>query len=264
MRPITLRPGNDSPDAFNVLQGYDLRIIPLFTERSRSKKTTRFSSSSRRQPSVSRGAPCKVVVGLFALEDLGPDAISENALLDTVIVLDMLRHEKECSGLVIRVSDNACPMQITDLLYELCKRQIAVIIMCDPNAKILTSINFGLLVGAIFENACILRDGHHRDFFRSARVRELMGICTEEKVERPEFFVGFHDLWHVQPTAGVVRRAYKLAQYFGATLEHGLALDLEWELDCKLPISLSGFDYLKRSDVVEVYLPFVTHHRDPC
>jgi hypothetical protein len=78
--------------------------------------------------------------------------------------------------------------------------------------------------------------------------------CAEERVERPDFFVGFHDVWEARPSAAVARRATKIAQHFGAVLEHEASRlsGPVWVNTPRLPVSMSGFEYLRRSDTSEV------------
>jgi hypothetical protein len=244
-----LSEGSSSVVNVNSLQNCDLHMIPLFAE---TGKDTPLSSASPRASTLG-SLPGKTYVGLFELQDLGTGVLSGQALRNAVAALDTRRAEKGCVGLVLRITNrDTCTPQITELLHELCRRLIGVVLMCDPDTQALRSINFGLLVGAVFENACILDSGKRRNFFRTVDLREMMGRCADERVIRPAFLVKFLDLWSVQPTAAVVRRAHKLAEYFGASLEHGARSEQRWAEHVKFPISLSAFDYLKRSDVVEV------------
>jgi hypothetical protein len=233
----------------NQSQNYDIVMIQLFGE----TETNSPRSSLSPPASISRSAPAKTLVGLFEMQDLGPRAFSNQAMHNAATLLNTRRVENGCVGLVLHVTNrDTCSTQITELLHELCHRQIGVVLMCDPDAKALQSINFGLLVGTIFENACILENGTRRDFFHTVGLREMMGRCAEERLLRPAFFVKFLDLWSVQPTAATTRRAQKLAEYFGASFEHGAIAHQGWAAHVKYPPSLSAFDYLKRSEVVEV------------
>jgi hypothetical protein len=249
MQSISLRSEEDSVANVNTSQNYDLVTIPLFT--NTVKDSPRWSTS--RPASFSSSAPTRTFVGLFELQDLGTDALSHKALCDTADVLNTRRVEKGCAGLVLHIHNHdTCTSQITALLRELCHQQVGVILMCDPDTEVLQSINFGLLVGTIFKNACILDNGERRNFFQTMGLREMMGRCAEERILRPAFFVKFLDLWSVQPTAAVARRAHKLAGFFGASLEHGAKPEQGWSAAIRYPLSLSALDYLKRSEVVEV------------
>ena len=235
---------------FNPLQDYDLHITPLVTRTKRHCSPLRSSS----QPSLSHASSSKSVIDFVDLRNLGPHDLSEAAIVNTARNLDKLRIESGSAALVLRISDSLCLLHVTNLLNIFYQQSVSIILMCDPDAAILNSIDFCLLVGTIFENACILVNGHRRDFFRAVRLREMMGRCADERVDRPTFFVGFLDFWQSRPTAAVVRRAFKLAEYYGATLEHGPMADCspEGSPRGKLPMSLSGFDYLKRTETVEV------------
>ncbi|KAE9969605.1 hypothetical protein EG328_006786 [Venturia inaequalis] len=245
MESINLRPEADSEIAFNPLQNFDLRITPLFTKTG--KKESRFSTMSK------KGTSAKTVLALVDLEDLGPDAFLGD-LLETVHELDMLRMEKMASGFVVKIHDDVFPTQTVSLLEAMTKQGVQVMLMCDTDAEILRSIDFDMLFGVILENSTILINGERRDFFRSDRMRGIMSRCAEVRVERPTFFLGFHDLWETRPSAAVVRRAFKLAEFFGATLTHG---PFGQQRLTKFPISMSGFDYLKGNQIVDLQKAWV-------
>jgi hypothetical protein len=249
MLSISLRSEENTLANPNQAQSYDLGMIQLFAENGKDSPR----SSTSPPASTSRSAPAKTLVGLFEMQDLGLCVLSSQTVRNAAATLDTRRVEKGCVGLVLHITKNdTCTTQITELLYELCHRQVGVVLMCDPDTIALQSINFGLLVGTIFENACILENGNRRDFFQTVGLREMMGRCAQERLLRPAFFVKFLDLWSVQPTAAVVRRAHKLAEYFGASFEHGAVARERLAAYVKYPTSLSAFDYLKRSEVVEV------------
>jgi len=242
-----MKPETDSEMAFNPLQNFDLRITPLFTKKGR--RESRFSTSSR--GSSTPTAFRKTVVGLVHLEDLGPDAFYKSLLLDTVNELNMLRMEKCCTGLVLRIQDDVYPTQTVELVETLVKQNIDVMLMCDTDSTILGSIDFSSIIGVILENSTILPNGQRRDFFRSDRFRERMSRCASERVKRPTFFLGFNDIWETRPSAAVVRRSFKIAEFFGATLTHGPLHKLGTPTS-KFPVSMSGFDFLKSNEIVEV------------
>jgi hypothetical protein len=245
---INLRPEVDPEIKFNPLQNFDMSITPLFTRTG--VQDSRFSSPSR-AASPSFAVASKSVVGLVDLQDLSPEELHRDAMMDTVNELNMLRIEKRCAGLVLRVSGHVGPTQTSQLLYTLCQRNVGVIIMSEPDEPVLRHINFAHTIGVILENSTIFPDGQRRDFFRANNVRAAMKRCAHERVQRPAFFVGFHDLWDVRPTAAVVRRAFKLAEFYGATLTHG-PKGQHVKAQSQHSISMSGFDYLKAKDTVEV------------
>jgi hypothetical protein len=249
MQSINLRSEDDATTNPNQSPNYDLVMIPLFAETENDSPR----SSTSPPASISRSAPAKTLVGLFEMQDLGPGALSSQATRKAAITLNERRAEKGCAGLVLHlINRDTCTTQIIELLHELCHLQVGVVLMCDPDTKALQHINFGLLVGTVFENACILDNGARRNFFQTVGLREMMGRCAKERLLRPTFLVKFLDLWSVQPTAAVARRAHKLAEYFGASFEHGAVAHQGWAARAKCPTSLSAFDYLKRSEVVEV------------
>lgn len=231
----------------------NLTIIPLLDKRHHEFVSQ--SCASSQHGSNSQTPFLSNVVGLVEIRELDFGDWSIGALTELGEQLDLLRIQKGYSGLVLRVSDDASCNQINEFLQVLWQRNINLFAMCDPDAKVLSSVDLGFLVGVIVENACILPNGHRREFFRSDRLRFIMGRCADVRVDRPGFFLGFLDLWRVQPTAAVARRAFKLAEYYGATLYHGLASESgsEGRLRPTCPMSLSGFDFLKCSEMVEVW-----------
>ncbi|TID17874.1 hypothetical protein E6O75_ATG10519 [Venturia nashicola] len=256
-------------------QNYDLGIIPLFpgstdhsyytvpTSRCPSRGPSPGLSSHGHWPSDSGTGRLSIQstvvagkqnVGLVDIQDFRLSSLLELGVPEAVRKLDVLRIGQGCRALVIRISDDASAEVVVELVQALFDWVIEVIVMCDSDARIWKSIDFDLIAGIIVENGCILADGQRRDFFRATQVRHLMGRCAEKRVARPSFFAGFYDLWHTRPSASVVRRSYKLAEFYGAAFEHAPVADAYWENNQRrrLPQSLGAFDYLKRTDTVEL------------
>jgi hypothetical protein len=271
VRSFTILPADNSTFGSNSIQNYDLGIIPLF---SGAIDYSSYTVSSSRAPSPSpssfgRGTlssgpsfqsilgPGVHTVGLVDIQDFGVSSLLDRGVIEAVQKMDILRVGQGCTGLAIRINDAANTKLVVELLQTCFEWAIEVIVMCNPDAKIWASVDFDLIAGIIVENGCILANGHRRDFFRATQVRQLMGKCAEKRVDRPSFFAGFYDLWHNRPSASVVRRSFKLAEFYGATFEHAPLSDAFWENNRrrKLPLSLGAFDYLKRPETVEVYTP---------
>ncbi|KAF2157779.1 glycosyltransferase family 4 protein [Myriangium duriaei CBS 260.36] len=152
-------------------------------------------------------------------------------------------------GLVLLFDDTYKAVVVNDFLARLREHGIPVIFMAESDAYLLDSLHFGLLDGVILQNAHVLRNGKRRDFFRAARLRDQIARIKRQQNTRPEFFFGFLELWNQQPSASVLRRAYKLADFFGAVIEaRPASVDVPGRLKKEMP--LSGFDYLKKMDVV--------------
>lgn len=272
VRSFTIVPeDNSSVFGLDPAQNYDLGIIPLF---SGSTDYSSYTVPSSRCPSpgpssFGRGTPSpatgrasiqstlvagKHTLGLVDIQDFGVSCLLERGVTEAVRKMDILRVEQGCKGLAVRISDDASTELVVELLQTLFDWAVEVIVMCNSDAKIWSLVDFDQIAGIIIENGCILANGHRRDFFRATRVRHLMGKCAEKRVDRPSFFAGFYDLWHSRPSASVVRRSFKLAEFYGAAFEHVPLADAYWENNQrrKLPLSLGAFDYLKRLDTVEV------------
>jgi hypothetical protein len=266
VRSFALFSEDNSAADLTSTQVYDLGIIPLLYDtpdhssyRIGPSRCPSPSPSGRESPGPKPSiqphlGPGVHTVGLVDLEDLELSALLDLGLEAAVRQLDILRVGKGCTGIVIRINDASNESLVATLLQTCFEWAIEVIIMCNADAKIWSTVDFDQIAGIIIENGCILPNGHRRDFFRSTHVRQLMGKCAGKRNDRPAFFAGFYDLWHTQPSASVVRRAFKLAEFYGATLEHAPLADAYGMNNRrrKLPPSLGAFDYLKRSETVEV------------
>lgn len=179
---------------------------------------------------------------------------SKTAIAELATQLDLLRLQQGCSGIVVRISGDSGNELVEVLLPALCQKHVSLFLMCDADLNALLEVDFGLLDGIIAENACILPNGDRRDFFLAERLRKVMGRCVEVRVDRPGFFIGFIDLWDVPPSSAVARRAFKLAEYYGAALFHGPTSESRFKggITTAYPMSLSGFDFLKRPEMTEV------------
>jgi len=98
----------------------------------------------------------------------------------------------------------------------------------------------------MIKNACVLSDGRRRDFFRAVQLRECVARCKRQMKKRPEFFLGFLEVWTTRPSAATLRRAFKLADFFGAVIQAQAASQHNTRTD----MSLSAFDWLKRPEIV--------------
>jgi len=152
-------------------------------------------------------------------------------------------------GLVLQFDDTHKASIINKLLENLQKDGIPVIFMAETDAFLLDSLHFGLIDGIILQNAHILRNGLRRDYFRSGRLREQTARVKRQQAKKPEFFFGFLELWTQQPSASTLRRAYKLADFYGANIEARPASSTLQDRQVK-EMPLSGFDYLKKADVI--------------
>lgn len=246
IRTISLHYGSDEASEISVPEEYNLRIIPLLSQQSRDS-----SQSSPPAELEKFSANC---VGLVDTKKLDFGDMSKTALMDLAKQLDLLRIQRACSGVILRITDDSSFDLARALLPILCQRHINLFAMCDPDLKALCDIDFGLLDGIIVENACILPTGNRRAFFQAEQLRQIMGRCNEARIERPSFFIGFLDFWNTPPSASVARRAFKLAEYYGAALFHGpkSSSGSGGRLSQACPMSLSGFDFLKRSEMVEL------------
>lgn len=152
-----------------------------------------------------------------------------------------------------------------DLLGQLAESGLAVVLMVHPDETALDDIDFRLVAGVVFLSACILRNGMRRDYFQALELREGLGRCDRQRKLRPSFFVGFLDLWDHRPSPAVIRRSHKFAKHHNAVIHIGPALSIT-DVEQNQPsgeISLSGFDWLKSQEMIEVLYPHPTHSPVP-
>lgn len=171
-------------------------------------------------------------------------------------VKEDLAEARELGGVVLRVTDNADDASITAILTEACSLQLSVILMCDHDYDRLSLFDIGVVHGIIIENACILRTGQRRDYFRSAALRECMTKCNNRRAKFPSFFIGFYDVWDQRPSAAVIKRAAKLSEHFAAVIFHGPAPEsIPADVDHEEPdisVCLSALQVLRSSEPMEV------------
>lgn len=144
--------------------------------------------------------------------------------------------------------------RFNDLLGQLVDEGLAVVLMVYPDETALDDIDFRLVAGVVFLNACVLRNGTRRDYFQALELREGLGRCDRQRKLRPSFFVGFLDLWDERPSPAVIRRSHKFAKHHNAVIRIAPALGVT-DVGHNQPsgeISLSSFDWLKRQEIIEV------------
>ncbi|KAI4726637.1 hypothetical protein E4T49_05652 [Aureobasidium sp. EXF-10728] len=173
-------------------------------------------------------------------------ALQKESIEQKAALLNNLRLKQGLHGLVVSYSRDDSAEDINALLIALRNLHVSVILTGDPDLKIVDSISFALIDGLMVRNASVLPDGQRRDFFRAAQVRECVARCKRQMKTRPEFFMGFLEIWTVRPSAATLRRAFKLADFFGATIQAQAVS----QHNTRTEMSLSGFDWLKRMEIV--------------
>ncbi|POR39127.1 Uncharacterized protein TPAR_00687 [Tolypocladium paradoxum] len=250
------------------LRQYDLSIFPLTaTGRSSPQSGDVTCDSSLTVPqsiahdndtraSSMTGAtiPTKMNLASVDLGTLGSAAFEDDVLHHTATFLADTCLQNGLAGLAVRSSTSLEPQQVERLIELLYLRDISVLLLCNHESEELDSISFEHASGIVIENATILRNGERRDYFQAKRLRSLMARCGKERETRPEFFIGFLELWHHRPHPSLIRRAVKLADHFGAVVEQGpVNPRMRSEAYSKdASRTLSGFEYLRRVDVTEL------------
>lgn len=193
-----------------------------------------------------------VRLGLVDAKDISPADLPawETHISDFILSDDV-------SGVVLKVADLAKEDEETaaSLFARLHQRAVPIVLNLglEEETEFVNNIDFSGLVGIIVENACILPNGDRRDYFRSEKLRELMNKCAKERIERPHFFVAFHDLWEQQPSVAVACRGEKVASHFEAVYQHGPKHVASGLKMTQPPVS--GFEYLRKPETSDVSCP---------
>lgn len=138
-----------------------------------------------------------------------------------------------------------------DILRGFHQLDVPVILVGEPDSPFLDSIDLSVVTGLILQNPSIFPDGTRRDFYKAARLRDLVARCKRQRKTRSTFFIGFLDVWDKQPSAATLRRAYKLADFFGAVEEARPRVKGQGQARPR-GMCLSGFDWLKRAEIVQL------------
>lgn len=246
-------------------RSYDLVVLPLYMKGNVAGEDGDSRSSVRSKEQVA----AKMSLASVDIDSFGSDALDDSQIEETADFLAGTCSRNGLTGLALQVSTAKKPEQMDGLIERLYRSRIPVLLLCNHDSKALDSINLTYASGLIIENACILPNGERRDYFKAQRFREIVSRCHMEREERPNFFIGFLDRWVKAPHPATIRRAVKLAEHFGAVIEHGpismsnLCLDFHTRLTrpdasmCKEPVvsateTLSGFEYIRRGETIGV------------
>lgn len=172
----------------------------------------------------------------FSNEDIGERAAFVNNL----------RLKQGLHGFIVSYRHGDSAEDINILLMALRNLHVSAILMGDPDLEIVDSISFALIDGFMIKNACVLPNGQRRDFFRAVQMRECVARCKRQMENRPEFFMGFLEVWTTRPSAATLRRAFKLADFFDAVIQAQAAS----QHNTRIEMCLSAFDWLKRPEIV--------------
>ncbi|KHN93822.1 Glycosyl transferase, family 1 [Metarhizium album ARSEF 1941] len=234
--------------SFDEQRSYDLAIFPL--------TVGELSGDDAWDGLSMAGTACHEVTNLayVDLKDMEPAALEPPDIASTTEYLVRSCIRNSLAGLALRPSSTTPNKNVEQLLQRLHYCDVSVLLLCHHDSADIDSLSFQYASGVILENACILPNGQRRDYFKAKRLREVMVRCATERRKRPGFFVGFSEMWENRPHPSVVRRAVKLAEHFGAVVEHGSA-DPNAKLERPprdAAFTLSSFEYLRRGDVTEL------------
>jgi len=206
-----------------------------------------YSINSRR--SVLNDMPAKMTLAHIRMEEFGHE---DSQLTEAAQSLALVQTLNDWAGFALECTSTGRTEQTNYLLACLASLDVPVILQCHHDCEAIDHVDLSLASGVIIENACILPNGQRRDYFKARRLRDTMARCSVQRDKRPDFFVGFLDRWATRPKPSVVRRAAKVAQHFDAVMEHGSSIDAKaYPLESAAK-ALSGFEYLRRAEMVEV------------
>ncbi|CAG7564503.1 unnamed protein product [Fusarium equiseti] len=230
------------------MRSYDLVIIPVTMGDGPGDLTAdSYSINSRR--SVLNDIPAKMTLAHIRMEDFGNE---DSQLTEAAQSLALVQTLNDWAGFALECTSTGRTEQTNYLLACLASLDVPVILQCHHDCEAIDHVDLSLASGVIIENACILPNGQRRDYFKARRLRDTMARCSAQRDKRPDFFVGFLDRWATRPKPSVVRRAAKVAQHFDAVMEHGSSTDAKaYPLESATK-ALSGFEYLRRAEMVEV------------
>lgn len=206
----------------------------------------------------------KAVLCLVRKPHFDQDTTDEQKLTAVVDAIHRLAGSPNAFGLMLPADILPKPI-LNDLLIHCHSLNISLFLQSLPPFTDIVGLDMTLVDGIIFENACIHSDGERRDFFQAAELRYGLGRCARQRETRPEFFVGFHDIWEIRPTPAIIRRAFKLSKFFGATLQIGSVRSLS-QIDECVPVEmcLAGFDWLKRDNVSQMHKDWIEEKKPIC
>ena len=221
-----------------------------------SGSVTGYSGDSRSSIRTAYTVPAEMRLGRVCVDDFGTDAL-ESYINITAGFLAQTQAENSLAGFALQCTVASKSARVNRLLSSLYALNVSVILQCHHDSDGIDTVDLSYAAGVIVENACILPNGQRRDYFKARRLRDLMARCSKEREKRPEFFVGFSDRWETRPKPSVVCRAVMVAEHFGAVMEHG-PVHLMSELRSNVMSArqtLSGFQLLRRSEIIEVWFP---------
>ncbi|KAJ0136340.1 Uncharacterized protein HZ326_20640 [Fusarium oxysporum f. sp. albedinis] len=238
---------------------YDLVVLPLYMGGSVRGESGGSHSSIYTVEHVAS----KMSLANIDIDAFGPDALEDLHIEKTIDFLLNIHLRNELAGFALQCSIPKKPGQVNYLLEQLYSLNIPVLLSCQHDSEALDSISFIHASGLIIENACILPNGDRRDYFKAKRLRQIVARVSTEREQRVDFFLGFLDKWDRKPRPSVVRRAAKLAEHFGAVIEHGPkdANVLLKATNMCATRTLSGFEYLRRSETIELQKSWTSEAR---
>lgn len=230
-------------------KSHDLIIIPFkLGDDSTGSLSGSYSVNSSRT-TLNEIPTVKMTLARIRMEDFG---LEESHLVEAAQSLAMAQMLNGWAGYTLECTTTHTAQDTNYFLACLASLEVPVILSCQHDCEAIDHVDLSLASGVILENACILPSGERRDYFKSRRLRDTMARCSVQRDKRPEFFVGFLDLWESRPKPSVVRRAAKIAQHFDAVMEHGPIDGANASSLVSSSKTMSAFEYLRRSEMIEV------------
>lgn len=192
---------------------------------------------------------------LVRLDAILAKAPAEKQVASAAQHLATIHLDSGAACLALRIDSSVTPQTVDDLVCDLLRLNVPVVLVAPFELPKLKNIPLSHVLGLIIESALILPNGHRRDYFSAVPLRKIISTCTKERESRPDFFVGFMDLWDERPTAAVVKRAEKLAKHFGAVFTHRPREPMQLgDMNPPVPaVTINGFEHLRRWEITETH-----------
>lgn len=215
-----------------------------------AKTHNKLGSMAPTPTQLSESASEVPVLGSLDLRCLIHDSQLTGGLRAVALLLNAWRLVRGYKAIVVRCDPHDNSASLDELLSQMRQIECLLVIRADADSHIWDDLNFDLISGILLDNACVLQTGERRDFFQAQRVRQCAARCKYQRSHRPGFFFGFIELWKTISSPAALRRAYKLAGFFEAKVLAMPSEDLVGERAPLKEMPLSGFDWLKKPDVI--------------
>lgn len=204
---------------------------------------------------MGHGGDSRSVMPVVDLDLIISQSSSDKPVASAAAQLATIHLDSGASCLALRLGEGSEPQTVEQLVRELLRLNVPVVLMAPFDLAHLPDIRFTNVLGVIVEGALIVPSGHRRDYFRALALRKIVAKCANERERRPNFFFGMLDLWDARPSAAVIKRGDKLARHFGAIFSHRPSHAIfTHEPSPPVPsATIGGFEQLRRGEITDLH-----------